>query len=649
MKEIIMDASPPNPATNAKKDDAYDSPKNMSGRQLARLSLAALGVVFGDIGTSPLYAIRECFHGEYGIAATQGNVLGVLSLMLWSLLTIVSFKYLTFIFRADNHGEGGVIALTALLRSRDVKMKSVRRILVLVGLFAACLLYGDGMITPAISVLSAIEGVRIITPLFKPYILPLTVIILGGLFLLQRRGTARVGSLFGPVILIWFCVLAVLGTIQIVRSPQVLAAIFPWYAIKFFLVNKGHGFVVLGAVFLVVTGAEALYADMGHFGKQPIRLTWIFLVLPALILNYFGQGALLLGRPEEAHHPFYALVPSWAMVPMVLLSTMATIIASQAVITGSFSLTRQAIQLGYLPRMRIIHTSAAQLGQIYIAPVNWLLMVCTIGLVIGFQSSSKLAAAYGVAVTSTMLITTVLFFVVARTRWGWSGLRAVALSGLFFLVDFSFFGANISKIIHGAWFPLVIGAMVFTLMLTWKQGRQILANQIKNLTPVFKEFKKSLESNPPQKISGQAIFLSANPDIVPAALIHNLKHNKILHSEIAFLHIKNEEIPRVPNLEKVAVEKLGSGFYRIIAHYGFMEEPKIDNILVLSHEKGLEFKMESASFFLGREKLSIGENSGMSRLRKNLFLFMSRNAMDPAAFFDIPPDKIIEVGVQLQL
>jgi KUP system potassium uptake protein len=644
-----MNASLPNLRTDAKKNDSSGSHKNLNSHQLTRLSMAALGVVFGDIGTSPLYAIRECFHGDYGIAVTQGNVLGVLSLMFWSLLTIVSFKYLTFIFRADNHGEGGVIALTALLKSKDVEMKSLRRALVMIGLFAACLLYGDGMITPAISVLSAIEGVRIITPLLKPYIVPLTIIILGGLFLLQRRGSARVGSLFGPVILVWFCVLAVFGSIQILQTPQVLVAVSPWYAVKFFLLNKGHGFVVLGAVFLVVTGAEALYADMGHFGKKPIRLTWIFLVLPALVLNYFGQGALLLGRPEEAHHPFYAIVPSWAMVPMVLLSTMATIIASQAVITGSFSLTRQAIQLGYLPRMRITHTSAAQVGQIYIAPVNWLLMVCCIGLVIGFQSSSKLAAAYGVAVTSTMLITTILFYEVEKRTWGWSELAAGALSGLFFLVDFSFFGANISKIFHGAWFPLAIGAMVFVLMLTLKQGREILADQIKKITPAFKEFEKSLESNPPDKINGQAIFLSANPDIVPAALIHNLNHNKILHSEIAFLHIKNEEIPRVANTDKVAVEKLGSGFYRIIAHYGFMEEPKIGNILVLSHEKGLEFKMENSSFFLGREKLTIGKRAGMSRLRKTLFRFMSRNAMDPASFFDIPPNKVIEVGVQLQL
>ena len=613
------------------------------------MSLAALGVVFGDIATSPLYAIRECFHGDYGIAVTEGNVLGVLSLMFWSLLLIVTFKYLTFILRADNHGEGGVIALTALVKSAGGGPKRARWVLITIGVFAACLLYGDGMITPAISVLSAVEGIRIITPLFQPYVVPLTIVILAGLFLLQHRGTARVGSLFGPVILLWLCVLAVLGLVQILRCPEVLFAAVPWYGIKFLVLNKVHGFVVLGAVFLVVTGAEALYADMGHFGKRPIRLIWITLVLPALVLNYFGQGALLLGRPEEAHHPFYALVPSWAMIPMVVLSTLATIIASQAVITGSFSLTRQAIQLGYLPRMKITNTSAAQAVQIYVGPVNWLLMVSTIGLVIGFQSSSKLAAAYGVAVTSTMLVTTILFYFVARRRWGWSRLAAGALSGLFFLVDLAFFGANITKILHGAWFPLVIAGAIFTLMLTWERGRQILAEQLKGLTPSFGRFKETLEADPPQKISGQAVFLSGNPDVVPAALIHNLSHNKILHSEVALLHFKTEDVPRVPNLEKVDAEKLGGGFYRIVAHYGFMEEPKIENVLALAREKGPEFKIDSASFFLGREKLSIGESPKMSRWRCNLFLFMSRNAADAASFFQIPPDRIIEVGVQLEL
>jgi len=623
--------------------------KDGPDRQLLKLSLTALGVVFGDIGTSPLYAIRECFHGEYGIDVSPANVLGVLSLMFWSLVMIVTFKYLIFVVRADNQGEGGVMALTALIKSATGQVKNSRLTLVSIGLFAACLLYGDGMITPAISVLSAVEGIRIITPIFIPYVVPVTIIILGGLFLIQRRGTARVGGLFGPVILVWFGVLAVLGFIQIVRSPQVLAAMLPWYGIKFLLINSFHGFVVLGAVFLVVTGAEALYADMGHFGKRPIRLTWIVLVLPALVLNYFGQGALLLTRPEEAHHPFYALVPSWAMIPMVVLATLATVIASQAVITGSFSLTRQAIQLGYLPRLRVMHTSASHIGQIYIGPVNWLLMICTIGLVLGFQSSSKLAAAYGVAVTSTMLVTTTLFYVVARQRWGWSRLTAGALAGIFFLVDVPFFSANVSKIFHGAWFPLAIGAIFFTLMLSWEQGRKILANQFKTLTPSFDTFKKSLDENPPHRVTGQAVFLTGNPDVVPSTLVQNLRHNKIIHSQVAILHFKTENVPRVPNFEKVESEKLGEGFFQIVAHHGFMEQPKIDIILSLAHEQGMDFKLEEASYYLGREKLSIGPDPRMSRWRSNLFIFMSRNAMDAASFFGIPPDRIIEVGVQLQL
>ena len=435
-----MDNTKEKSAGQTRQNDILSGGTN--GKRLATLALAALGVVFGDIGTSPLYAIRECFHGEYGIAVTQANILGVLSLMFWSLVMIVTLKYLIFVLQADNNGEGGVIALTALAKK---VLPEHRMGLVAVGLFAACLLYGDGMITPAISVLSAVEGIQNITPTFKPYIFPLTIIILAALFFLQKHGTARVGRLFGPVILIWFVVLALLGAIQVINEPGVLKAFFPWHGLFFLFHNRLHGFVVLGAVFLVVTGAEAIYADMGHFGKRPIRLTWLFLVLPALVLNYFGQGALLLHLPEKSYHPFYALVPNWALVPMVLLATAATIIASQAVITGAFSLTRQAIQLGYLPRLKVSHTSAVQIGQIYIAPVNWLLMVSTIGLVIGFQSSSKLAAAYGVAVTSTMLITTTLYFVVARKYWNWSLPAAIGLTVIFFLADIPFFGANISK------------------------------------------------------------------------------------------------------------------------------------------------------------------------------------------------------------
>ena len=624
------------------------SQKEASGGHLATLSLAALGVVFGDIGTSPLYAIRECFHGEYGIPVTHENILGVLSLMFWALVMIVSLKYLSFVIRADNNGEGGVIALTALIKRARIN-KGIGTGLVGVGLFAACLLYGDGMITPAISVLSAVEGIRIITPVFKPYVVPLTIVILAGLFFIQKRGTTRVGSLFGPVILVWFFLLAVLGIVQIFRVPKILSAVFPWHGIMFLVQNGLHGFVVLGAVFLVVTGAEALYADMGHFGKRPIRLAWIVLVFPALVLNYFGQGALLMLKPEESHHPFYALVPAWALIPMVLLATLATIIASQAVITGSFSLTRQAIQLGYLPRLRVSHTSAAHIGQIYIAPVNWLLMVCTIGLVIGFQSSSKLAAAYGVAVTSTMLITTTLFYVVARRRWGWSRLAAGGLSGLFFLVDIPFFCANISKIFHGAWFPLAIGAAFFIVMLTWEKGRSILAEQLLTFSPSVEDFMKSLELNPPQKVRGQAIFLAGNPDRIPQTIVQNLNHNKILHSDIVLLHFRTENIPRVPNLEKIDVEKLTGGFYRIIAHHGFMETPKIETFLTLVRDKGVDIKFETVSFFLGQEKLILGAKPKMGKWRSYLFLFLSKNSMDAGSFFGIPSNQVIEVGVQFKL
>jgi len=626
-----------------------ENSKKAIGARLSPLTLAALGVVYGDIGTSPLYAIRECFHGEYGIAVTHENVWGVLSLIFWALIMIVTVKYLTFVLRADNHGEGGVIALTALLKPVNPKKTGRRFGLALLGLFGACLLYGDGMITPAISVLSAVEGIRIITPVFKPYVIPVTIVILGGLFFLQRRGTAKVGSLFGPVILAWFLILAALGTTQIVLNPEILVAVFPWHGIRFLIHNKLGGFVVLGAVFLVVTGAEALYADMGHFGKTPIRLAWIGLVFPALILNYFGQGAVLLARPEMSHHPFYALVPGWAMVPMVILATVATIIASQAVISGAFSLTQQAIKLGYLPRLRVTHTSASHIGQIYIAPVNWVLMICAIALVAGFQSSSKIAAAYGVAVTATMLITTTLFFVVMRKKWGWNAMAALLLTGIFYLVDIPFFGANISKIFHGAWFPLAIGAMIFVVMLTWKDGSEILRSKMKSLTPKLEKFQEMLENDPPQRIKGLAVFLTRSHDIVPAALMHNVKHNKILQSNLVFLNIRTEEIPRVPNFEKIEIEKLGAGVHRIIAHYGFMEEPKIDTIFALSRDKGLNLEMKDASFFLGREKIGISDNPKMSRWRSNLFIFLSRNSMDVISSFGIPLDQVIEVGVQLDL
>ena len=623
--------------------------QGLGGHSLAKLSLAALGVVYGDIGTSPLYALRECFHGEYGIAVTADNVFGVLSLMFWALIIIVTIKYLTFILNADNQGEGGVIALTALVRPGVLKRTRARWFLVVVGVFAASLLYGDGMITPAISVMSAVEGMKYFTPLFKPLVIPATIVILGALFLLQSRGTAGVGALFGPVVLFWFTIIALLGLVEIIRHPQVLAAVAPWYGLEFLGRNQLHGFLVLGAVFLVVTGAETLYADLGHFGRGPIRLTWLFLVLPALLLNYFGQGALLISRPEVSEHPFYGLVPSWAMVPMVLLATTATIIASQAVITGAFSLTRQAIQLGYLPRLTVVHTSARHMGQIYVPQVNWILMVCTIGLVVGFRSSSKLAAAYGVAVTSTMLVSTILFYVVAREKWGWSRLAAGFLMGVFLLVDFTFFSANVSKIMHGAWFPLVIGGIVFTLMTTWRRGREILAGQLRSLTLTLPEFQETIKVSSPSRVSGQAVFLTGNPEVAPAALVNNLKHNKILHSEIALLHFITEEIPRVPMEKKVSVDKLGSGFYKVIARFGFMEDPNIALVLTLMREQGLDFTLENTSFFLGREQIVPGERLAMSVWRSKLFAFLSHSAQEAATYFNVPGDQVIEVGVRLEL
>lgn len=615
----------------------------------AALSLAALGVVFGDIGTSPLYAIRECFHGEYGIAVTEGNVLGVLSLVFWALLLVVTIKYLVFIMRADNDGEGGVLALTALAKPKTVRVGTPSWVLVACGLFAACLLYGDGMITPAISVLSAVEGLGQIEPVFAPYVIHVTLAILVGLFLLQRHGTAKVGTLFGPIILLWFCVLATLGLPQIIANPKVLSALLPWHGIDFLVENRGHGFVVLGAVFLVVTGAEAIYADMGHFGSSPIRLTWFAVAFPALILNYFGQGAHLMTNPQDAFHPFYAIVPTWALIPLVILATMATIIASQAVITGAFSLTSQAINLGYLPRLRVTHTSSTHIGQIYVAPVNWLLMICTVGLVLGFRSSSKLAAAYGVAVTATMLITSILFFVVARKRWNWSLPAAGALTALFLMVDSSFFVSNMTKIFHGAWFPLLIGGVFFMVMITWEEGREILAERMQGLTEKLSVFLERVLKDQPERVDGQAFFLTRSHDLVPMAMVQNLRHNKILHSEVYFLNIRIEEIPRVPNMEKIELERFGSGIYRIIAHFGFMEEPKIATILELCKGLGIEAELETASFFLGREKLILGEKPDMGRIRAHLFLFLSHNAMDAAGFFDIPSEQVIEVGAQLEL
>ncbi|MFH2049844.1 MAG: potassium transporter Kup [bacterium] len=624
---------------------------NGNKHSLKVMILAALGIVFGDIGTSPLYAFRECFHGDYGITASQDNILGVLSLMFWALIIIVSIKYLIFVLRADNRGEGGILALTALIISEGDKSKWKRRILIGIGIFGACLLYGDGMITPSISVLSAVEGLRVITPNFKPYIIPTTLLILAGLFLLQHRGTAKIGIIFGPVILVWFTILALLGLRQIIINPHIFFALSPFYGINFLIQNGPHGFTVLGAVFLVVTGAEALYADMGHFGKKPIRLVWYYFVLPALILNYFGQGALLLAHPEQSHHPFYATVPHIFIIPMVLIATLATVIASQAIITGVFSLTRQAIQLGYLPRMKIIFTSVRHFGQIYVPRINWVLMIATLALVIDFQSSSKLAAAYGVAVTLTMIITSILFYVVARERWHWNILSAGIPVVIFLIVDVFFFLANISKIFHGAWFPIVIGFVMMTVMMTWHYGRGVLGEQFSKLSTSLNEFLFEISKNQLQRIKGYAIFLTGQANTIPIALTQNMEHNKIIHSNVGFLHFGFLEIPRVPNSEKIRIEELGSGFYKITAFYGYMETPNVPNTLILANGQGLDFPINETSFFIGREKLILLEENRniFYRWIIRLYAFLSRNSYDASMYFGIPAERIVEVGVQIKI
>ncbi len=627
-------------------DNTHRAPE---GRYLLTLSLTALGVVYGDIGTSPLYAIRECFFGEYAVTPSADNILGVLSLIVWALVIVISIKYLAFIMRADNRGEGGILALMALARPEHGLRARGAAFLVVMGLFGAALLYGDGMITPAISVLSAIEGLKVATPLFDPFVIPITIAILVVLFLFQSQGTARVGAVFGPIMLIWFFVLALLGINGIVQEPHVLAAVSPVHALDFFVNNRLQGFFVLGAVFLVATGGEALYADMGHFGKRPIRLAWFTIVLPGLLLNYFGQGALLLREPGSAHQPFYHLAPDWALYPMVVLATVATIIASQAVISGCFSLARQAVQLGYSPRLEIDHTSSAEIGQIYIPPVNWILMVATIALVIGFESSSRLAAAYGVAVSTTMVITTVLFYVVATDLWKWNRWLTALLAGSFLVVDLAFFVANIIKIEHGAWFPLVVAIIAFTLMETWKRGRQILAENFLTGALPIERFLDDLAVNPPLRVPGTAVFMTGNVEGTPLALLHNLKHNKVLHERILLLTVSTEEIPQVPRELRADVKPLGHGFYRIVAHYGFIEDPNIPKLFELVSSNGLEIKPMETTFFLGRETLIPSKKPGMAIWREKLFSLMSRNAQPATAFFDIPPNRVVELGAQIEL
>ncbi|MDH0300552.1 MULTISPECIES: potassium transporter Kup [unclassified Pseudomonas] len=624
-----------------------------AGKQGATRSLgllvAAVGVVYGDIGTSPLYTLKEVFTGGYGVQVHHDGVLGILSLILWSLLWVVSFKYVMFILRADNQGEGGTMALTALARRATAQYPRLRTLMVGCGLVGASLFYGDSMITPAVSVLSAVEGMGLAFDGIDHWVVPLSLVVLVALFLVQKHGTEKIGKLFGPIMVTWFVVLGALGVHGILQSPEVLKAFNPGWAVNFFIVHPGMGVAILGAVVLALTGAEALYADMGHFGRKPIARAWFALVLPALVLNYFGQGAILLQNPEAARNPFYLLAPGWALLPLVGLATMATVIASQAVISGAFSLTRQAIQLGYVPRMQIQHTSSDEQGQIYIGAVNWTLMVGVVLLVIGFESSGALAAAYGVAVTGTMLMTTILVAVVMLLLWKWPPVLAVPLLVGFLFVDGLFFAANVPKIVQGGAFPVLAGIVLFVLMSTWKRGKQILVDRIDEGALPLPVFISSIRVQPPHRVEGTAVFLTARPDAVPHALLHNMLHNQVLHSQVVLLTVVSEDRPRVPEAERFEVEAYGDGFFRVLLHFGFMDEPDVPAALKLCHLDGLDFSPMRTTYFLSRETVIASRLEGMSRWRGNLFAFLLKNANGNLRFFNLPLNRVIELGTQVEI
>jgi KUP system potassium uptake protein len=616
-----------------------------------RLAIPALGVVYGDIGTSPLYAMKECFTGDHHVEPTSANVLGILSLIVWTLTSVVAIKYLTFILRADNGGEGGILALLALV-PRKLPGDSSRGgpgFLVLLVLFGAALLYGDGVITPAISVLSAVEGLGVATKALEPAIIPLTVVTLLALFLAQKRGTAGVGRVFGPIMLLWFLFIAVLGGVQVVESPGILRAIDPRYAVAFFVHNGGHGFLVLGGVVLVITGAEALYADMGHFGPAPIRRSWLVLVFPALLLNYFGQGAVLLGHAELAANPFYALVPAWALYPSVVVSAAATVVASQALISGAYSLTQQAVQLGFFPRVTIVHTSQQTEGQIYVPEINWMLAAACVGLVLGFKSSSALGAAYGIAVTGTMAITSLTYAVVAYRRWRWPLWRIAPLAGFFLVVDLAYFAACAAKVVDGGWFPLLLGVLIYTVMTTWNTGRRYLGLRMAEAMFPLDTFLADLKQRPAFRVKGTAVFMTANPGGVPPVLLHHFKHNQCLHEQVVLLRVAAVHVPTVAPEDRVSVQAIGQGFFRVTLSFGFMEDPSVPTALEECARFGLNLDEGSTSYFLGRETLLPTGSSRMSRWRKALFAFISRNAVPATAYFGLPPGRVVELGMQIDL
>ena len=613
------------------------------------LTLAALGVVYGDIGTSPLYAVKETFNPDHGIPLNAENVLGGMSAIFWALMIVVSLKYVILIMRADNKGEGGIMALLALASSAVKDHPQWRATIMLLGVFGASLFYGDAVLTPAISVLSAVEGLEVGTTAFKPYVVPIAVGVVIALFALQRKGTSVVGALFGPVTVLWFVAIAALGVVAIAGNPEVLRALDPLHALAFVTRHGWASFVVLGAVLLAFTGAEALYADMGHFGKGPIRIAWFGLVFPALILNYFGQGALLIANPKALVNPFYLLAPAWALYLTVALATAATVVASQATISGTYSLTKQAIQLDYLPRMQVQQTSASEIGQIYIPGANLALLLVIVAVVIGFGSSSKLASAYGVAVTGTMLVTTFLTFFVVRFGWGYPLALCIAATGFFILVDLAFFSSALLKIVEGGWFPLALGAIVFVFMTTWRRGRVLaIAAQRRTSIPLL-PFLKSLSEHPPVRVPGTAVFMAGDPDGVPNALLHNLKHFKVLHERVVFLTVVTRNIPWVPASERVAAEPLGQGFYRLIVHFGFMNRPDVSATLDLCKDCGLTFDLMQTTFFLSRTTVIPTSKQGMARWRERLFAAMARNAHTAADYYNIPTNCVIELGTKIEI
>ncbi|HJV95048.1 MAG TPA: potassium transporter Kup [Albitalea sp.] len=623
-------------------------PSHVGPSRLAALTLGALGVVYGDIGTSPLYALKEVFAPGH-VPLTRDNVLGVLSLVFWSITVIVSLKYVTLILRADNNGEGGLIAMLALA-SQAVKDRPVLRVrLLALGIFGTAIFFGDGVITPAVSVLGAMEGLEVAAPGLTHFIVPLSLVVVTGLFVMQRHGTGGIGKFFGPVTATWFVAIAVLGLVHVIQNPSVIAALGPQHALRFIWEQPGTSFVALGFIVLCVTGAEALYADMGHFGKRPIRLAWFALVMPALLLNYFGQGAMLLSAPEKSGNPFYEMAPDWALGPLIALATCAAVIASQALISAAFSITKQAIQLGYMPRLRILHTSVSVTGQIYVPFVNWSLYVCIVGAVLGFGSSGRLASAYGITVTIDMLITTVMTFFVVRYGWKLPWTLCFAATGFFFLIDVIYFGANVVKVFDGGWFPLVIGGAVFTLMMTWKQGRHQMAEKLREDAIELKGLLASVFVSPPARVSGTAVFLVSEQGFTPSALLHNLKHNKVLHETNLFVTVKHHEVPWIGFDRRTEIESLGHGCWQITLHFGFKNEPDVPEALALMRAPGLEFDDMDTSYFLSRDIVISTSGKGMAGWREKLFAGMHRNAAGAADFLSLPVNRVVELGAKVEI